>query len=35
MEGFTFAMALDLNLGYYTIKLDPDVQNLHHYFSMG
>jgi hypothetical protein len=23
LEGFTFAMALDLNMGYYTIRLDP------------
>jgi hypothetical protein len=28
MEGFTFASALDLNMGYYNIKLDADVQNL-------
>jgi hypothetical protein len=24
MEGFTFATALDLNMGYYNIRLDPD-----------
>ncbi len=24
LEGFTFATALDLHLGYYTIRLDPD-----------
>jgi hypothetical protein len=24
MEGFTFASALDLNMGYYHIKLDDD-----------
>jgi hypothetical protein len=24
MEGFTFASALDLNMGYYHIKLDAD-----------
>jgi hypothetical protein len=24
MEGFSFATALDLNMGYYTIRLDPD-----------
>jgi hypothetical protein len=24
-EGFTFAMAPDLNMGYYTIRLDPDT----------
>jgi hypothetical protein len=23
LEGFTYAMALDLNMGYYTIRLDP------------
>jgi hypothetical protein len=28
MEGFTFASALDLNMGYYHIKLDPDAQKL-------
>ena len=28
MEGFTFATSLDLNMGYYTIRLDPDVQNI-------
>jgi hypothetical protein len=26
MEGFTFAPALDLNMGYYHIKLDADAQ---------
>jgi len=25
LEGFTYAMALDLNIGYYTIRLDPKV----------
>ncbi len=25
LEGFTFATALNLNMGYYTIRLDPDV----------
>ena len=25
LEGFTYAMALDLNMGYYTIRLDPNV----------
>jgi hypothetical protein len=29
MEGFTFASALDLNMGYHHIKLDDDAQNLH------
>jgi hypothetical protein len=28
MEGFTFASALDLNMGYYHINLDADAQNL-------
>jgi hypothetical protein len=28
MEVFTFASALDLNMGYYHIKLDADAQNL-------
>ena len=28
MEGFTFATALDLNIGYYHIKLDVDAQKI-------
>jgi hypothetical protein len=28
MEGFTFATALDLNMGNYHIKLDTDAQKL-------
>jgi hypothetical protein len=28
MEGFTFVSALDLNMGYYHIKLDADAQKL-------
>jgi hypothetical protein len=28
MEGLTFASALDLNMGYYHIKLDADDQKL-------
>jgi hypothetical protein len=28
MKGFTFASALDLNMGYYHIKLDSDAQKL-------
>ena len=28
LEGFTFATALDLNMGYYHIKLDADAQKL-------
>jgi hypothetical protein len=29
MEGFTYASALDLNMGYYHIKLDVDAQKLY------
>jgi hypothetical protein len=28
IEGFTFATDLDLNMGYYTIRLDPDASNI-------
>jgi hypothetical protein len=28
LKGFTFATALDLNLGYYTIRLDPDASKI-------
>ena len=28
MEGFTYATSLDLNMGYYTIRLDADAQKL-------
>ena len=28
LEGFTFATALDLNMGYYTIRLDPDSSKI-------
>ena len=28
MQGFTYATALDLNMGYYTIRLDPDTQRI-------
>jgi hypothetical protein len=28
LEGFTFATALDLNMGYYTIRLDPDASRI-------
>ena len=28
LEGFTFATALDLNMGYYTIRLDPDTSKI-------
>ena len=27
LEGFTYATTLDLNMGYYTIKLDPTAQD--------
>ncbi len=28
LEGFTFAAALDLNMGYYTIRLDPNASRI-------
>jgi hypothetical protein len=28
LEKFAYATSLDLNMGYYTIKLDSDAQNL-------
>ncbi len=28
LVGFTFATALDLNMGYYTIRLDPDASKI-------
>ncbi len=28
LEGFTYAAALDLNMGYYTIRLDPQVSEM-------
>jgi hypothetical protein len=28
MEGFSFATALDLNMGYYTIRLDPHASKI-------
>ncbi len=28
LEGFTFVTALDLNMGYYTIRLDPDASRI-------
>ena len=28
LEGFTYATALDLNMGYYTIRLDPASQDM-------
>jgi hypothetical protein len=35
LEGFTFATALDLNMGYYIIRLDPDDPKSAPYFSLG
>jgi hypothetical protein len=28
IEGFSYATALDLNMGYYTIRLDPDTSKI-------
>ncbi len=28
LEDFTFVTALDLNIGYYTIRLDPDSSKI-------
>ena len=28
LEGFTYVTALDLNMGYYTIRLDPDSSKI-------
>jgi hypothetical protein len=28
LEGFTYATTLDLNMGYYTIRLDPDASKI-------
>jgi hypothetical protein len=28
LEGFTYATALDLNMGYYTIRLDPTASKI-------
>jgi len=28
LEGFTFATSIDLNMGYWTIRLDPDAQKI-------
>ncbi len=28
LEGFSFATALDLNMGYYNIRLDPDASKI-------
>eukprot|EP00957_Ditylum_brightwellii_P049436 3750734-Ditylum_brightwellii.AAC.1 len=29
LQGFTCATAIDLNMGYYTICLDPDAQKIY------
>jgi hypothetical protein len=29
LEGFSFATALDLNMGYYTIRLDQDESKIY------
>ena len=29
LEGFTFATSLDLNMGYYTMSLDPDASKIY------
>jgi hypothetical protein len=29
LEGFTFATALDLNMGYYTTRLDPNASKIY------
>ncbi len=35
LEGFTYATALDLNMGYYTIKLDPNEdRDVYHQISL-
>ncbi len=31
LEGFTYATALDLSMGYYTIRLDPTATEMCHY----
>ncbi len=31
LEGFTYVMALDLNIGYYTIRLDPRAVEMFKY----
>ena len=28
LEGFRYATSLDLNMGYYTIRLDPDASRI-------
>jgi hypothetical protein len=38
LEGFMYATTLDLNMGYYTIRLDPTANNrqdVHYHISLG
>ncbi len=36
LEGFTYATALDLNMGYYTIRLDPKgVRDVYYHLPLG
>ncbi len=35
LEGFTYAKALDLNMGYYTIRLDPMASKMCTIISLG
>ncbi len=35
LEGFAYTTALDLNMGYCIIRLDPDVPNMHRYLTVG
>jgi hypothetical protein len=36
LEGFTYATAIDLNMGYYTIRLDPnDDRGVYNHISLG
>jgi hypothetical protein len=36
LEGFTYATTLDLNMGYYTIRLDlTSAKNVHYHISLG
>jgi hypothetical protein len=35
LEGFTYATALDLNMGYNTIRLDPKAVEVYHHIPLG
>ncbi len=35
LVGFTYATSLDLNMGYYTLRLDGDAQNIYADFTLG